>query len=624
LALDDERGSWLFYLAPILALACFLVYLLQIRSQPFLEHLVANPLVYDDEARQILRGLPRSQPFFMSPLYPAFVALVYFLTKGSRAAVIFFQGVLLAANVFLIGSVARRLLTRQMAIGASFAAAFYWSFYYFAGEILPTTLFMSFLLVGLLLFLERSEAGLSRAALPAIAAAGILFLVYAMPSLRNLDRAFRGVSLPMPRGSYLGTFAFFVIFTTGAAALLILIRLSARMGRLGNLLTSGLVLGVSMLLWSGAALVIGLLALTLLRERPGRPKKIGLFVIGIMIPLLASLTHNYFISGEVIPVTSSAGVNLYLGNNPTSDGMDPFKFGEANRIKIEANRLVLSGAKRSAYFRGHAYRFIREQPLEWLRLTGKKLLISMGRIEIDNNADISERRSAWRRFFVPVLHFGIIFPLAMAGVVYMFRTKRQAAILLFGYVGFLAVGIIFFVSERFRLPAVAFLVPLAVLGFRGLVGDGLRRNLRALAIPLSTLVVAATVSNIDFFSLAEHEFPSITINKAHVERLSGNHEEARRLIAIAMEEEPGNAGAYFQLGAIEESEGNIELSFGYYLDSLENDPFFYASYAGAKRILEMLRISAYYLDSYMDALVRGGDHVEAKEKLIDFVGKRTP
>ena len=157
---------WFTLVPPVCAFAVFIVYLLQIRDEPFVRYLVANPLVYDDEARQILGGMPRLQPFFLSPLYPAFMGLAYALSRESRVFLLFVQGMLLAVNVGLLGAASSRLLSRGAAVAAMLIMAFYWSFHYFAGEVLPTTLCLTFLLAGLLLFLERDNERLHHAAIP--------------------------------------------------------------------------------------------------------------------------------------------------------------------------------------------------------------------------------------------------------------------------------------------------------------------------------------------------------------------------------------------------------------------------------------------------------------------------
>jgi 4-amino-4-deoxy-L-arabinose transferase-like glycosyltransferase len=605
--------GWVPYLPPVLAFVLAAVYFLQIRDQAFVEHLVANPLVYDDQAREILAARPPSQPFFLSPLYPAFLAGVYYLSGTSRFVVMICQGVLLAINVWLVGAIAGRLFSRTVALIAAILMTFYWSFYHFAGEMLPTTLCMAFLLAGIFLFLRRDETGTAVVGKAFLLGAIALLCVHAIPFFANIGGLLRGAELPARAGAYYATMAAFLIFVVGVA----IVR------RRGNLMASGTVLGVSALIWGGTVIVIALLAIRLLLSRTRSYARAALFIAGVLVPVAASLSHNYLISREIIPITSSFGVNLFIGNNAATDGMDPFRFGERDHVRIEADRLALGGAARSAFFRDRALQFVRENPGRWLTLAGRKLLISLGRHEVDNNADISERRSAWKYLFLPVLHFGIIFPLGMAGVFYSARRKNDTRVLALAYAGLVLVSVVFFACERFRLPALALLIPLAAFGAVMLVSDIRRRNVRAVLLSVAIIVGAGLVSNIDFFDVAHTEFPSITVNKSYVERLDGNLDEARRLALAALEAESENAGAFHQLGAIAEGEGDLEAAMTHYLDSLGRDPFFYASYAAARRLLERSRISVSYLDAFVAIVIAGKDYSEARTRLIEFVKRRT-
>lgn len=605
----------LLVLAPAaMAFLLFVTYLLQIRNRAFVEYLVANPLVYDSQAHQILRSVPPSQPFFLSPIYPAFVAAIYSLSKGSTLAVLMCQGILLAVNAGLIGMISARLFSKQIALASSVLMTFYWTYYYFAGEMLPTTLCLSFMLVGILLFTCRSEPHVGLAGTVAIAGAGVLFFVHAMPLLANLGDLLGGAALEAPARAYWATGAFLVVFAVGAV--------TVRRG--GNLVASGLTLGISALVWSGTLAVTGLVLLRLLIGRTRGWAEAALFALGVIIPLAASLSHNYLISGDIIPVTSSFGVNFFIGNNASTDGMDPFRFGEGDRVRIEADRLALAGARRSAFFRDRALEFIKERPGDWARLAARKLLISIGRTEIDNNADISERRSAWRRFFVPVVHFGFIFPLAAVGMMSLWGGDRRAMILVLGYLGSLLVCVVFFACERFRLPGITCLLPLAAFGIQSLIDGARRRKKAKMAILIAVLIGAGAASNIDFLGIADTEFPSITVNKSYVERRDGNLEEARVLALMALEHEPRNAGAYFQLGAIQEARSDIRGALIYYIESLESDPFFLAAYRAARRILEHARMNTAYLDAYVDSIIDGGDSAAAKQSLLTYVERRLP
>jgi tetratricopeptide (TPR) repeat protein len=618
----SPKRSWLEYLLPPLGFAIFLVYFFQIRHLGFVTHLVANPLVYDSEARQILEGIPRGRAFFMSPLYPGFVALIYYLGKGNHLAVMLVQGALLALNIHLVRSIASKLFSRWAALGAGMAVTLYWSFYYFAGELVPATLCLTFFLVALLLFLDRPAPARTGIVLAALAGAMLIVTAYSMPALRNLGRLSGGASLPMPRASYTGTLAFFLILLLGSAALTVLSRLPQRISGLCNTAASGFLTGISMLIWSGTLLAAAALTAFLLAKRQGRVTLTAVFLAGLAIPLIAGLAHNHMISGETVPLTTTGGVNLYIGNNEAADGMNPFRIGHANRARIEADRLRLDGARRSAYFRDLALEYIKGNPSDWVKLMGRKLLISLGRTEIDNNADISERKDAWKWFFLPVLHFGVIFPPAMAALVYLFGRKRPGGALLLCYLSFLGVGIILFASERFRLPGIACLIPLAAFGVQSLVEDLRNGKRRIPAVFLAILITAAVISNVDFLKLSGHEFTSIKVNKVHILRRSGNLAEARSSALAIAAADPDEAGVYFQLGAIEEELGNKAEAFTYFLDTLDRDPFYYASYMGAGRILDSVRIDRSYLDAYVEILLNGQDATPARDRLTGFVRSR--
>jgi hypothetical protein len=609
-------------LPPLLAFAFFLVYLMQIKDQAFLRHLVANPLVYDDQAHRMLEGLPRGQPFFLSPLYPAFVALVYAIAGSSRLVLLFAQGALLAVNVGLLGAACSKILSRRATILAMLGMVFYWSFYYFAGEILPTTLCLTFMLAGWLLFVDRDARSLHPVATGSLAFAGVLTIVYALPALKHLGSLLDGRSLPAPPNAYWGTLSVFLVFVPASILLLSLVH-RRRLKPNVNLLASGLLMGFSILIWSGVSLVAGFFALSLLGERRGRPVRILVFALGLAVPVAASMTHNYLISGDLIPVTSSFGVNFFIGNNPASDGMDPFKLGEADAVRIEADRQALAGADRSDFFRKQATSFIGKHPGRWLSLLGTKALVSVSRFGIDNNADISERRDAWTRLFLPLLHFGLVFPLGIAGIRYCLRDRPQAYTLVLGFTGAMAVGLMFFVAERFRLTATVFLIPLAACGLVGLYGDVLARRLGSFAVGIMLVAGGAVVSNVDFLGLSDLEFASIIVNKGHVARLSGDLATARRLVGRALRKEPQNAGAYFQLGAIEEAEGNQPAAMSYYLDTLDRDPFFYAAYANATKLLEANRISLSYIDRYVQSVLADEPHDQLHQDLVEYIMART-
>jgi 4-amino-4-deoxy-L-arabinose transferase-like glycosyltransferase len=610
------------WIPAILASVIFVVYAAQIRGEPFVKYLVANPLVYDRQAGDLLAGLPRDRSFFLSPLYPAFLAAVYFLTGRSRLALLLVQGLLMGINVGLVGLIARSLFSRFTAVVAALLMVFYWSFYYFAGEVLPATLCVGFVLAAVLAFLERNRPRPSRAGMAYLAFAGLLFAVFAVPAVTSLPALVAGTALALPGRAYWAALAFFLVFAVLECLFVLALGPRRRPGTLLNLGCAGSLIGVSGLVWGGTLVLAPILGAMLLVEHGRRRARLAVFLLGLAIPMAAGLAHNYTVSREPVPLTTSFGVNLFIGNNPAGDGMDPFKLGPGDSTRIEADRLALTGMRRSHFFRDQAFRFISGEPARWLRLIGRKAVLSIGRIQIDNNADISERRHAWRYLFLPLVNFGMIFPFAAVGTMHILLRDRKALVLPLGYLGFLVVGLLLFVCERFRLPGIALLIPVAAYGLVGLA-DGIRGRARpGICVSAAVFAIAAVASNVDWLRVSHAEFPSIIVNKAYVERMSGNYSEARKLALTALEREPENAGAYFQLGAIADSLEAPREAIRYYLESLRRDPFHIASYRGARRILENVRVSPSYLDRMIDQALKGEDSRRTEALILGAVAAR--
>jgi hypothetical protein len=61
----------------------------------------------------------------------------------------------------------------------------------------------------------------------------------------------------------------------------------------------------------------------------------------------------------------------------------------------------------------------------------------------------------------------------------------------------------------------------------------------------------------------------------------------------------------------------------FYLDSLDRDPFFYASYNRAMIILETNHLSTSYIDGYISAVLGGKPHDDLHRNMVEYVRSRT-
>ena len=363
--------------------------------------------VYVDLARRVAGGdlLLRSapEPFFVSPLYVYFAALVLFVTGGSLSAIAAVQALLGAAAVWLTGDAARRL--------------------YGGAAALPAALLLA--LTGVVVF---HEAILLQAALdPFLAALALWLLARALESDRVRTFLLAGLSI--------GLFALNrpnVLPWAGVAALLLLVSRGLREGgRLAAAVLLGTAIGASPALLRNLAVA-------------GEPV------------LVSSHGGLNFLVGNG---PGAGGVYRLL------DGITPNIAGQsadAKRVaEAEAGR-TLTARQTSAHFAAKAWSWIAAEPRAAARLFARKVWYVLSGDEAPLNSSFPwyRRESA----LLKLLAVGpwLLGPLGAAGLALglaggsLLRRKDFAVWASFGPAYVLLVAA-FFVATRYRLPlAVAF------------------------------------------------------------------------------------------------------------------------------------------------------------------------
>jgi tetratricopeptide (TPR) repeat protein len=302
---------------------------------------------------------------------------------------------------------------------------------------------------------------------PALVAGGALALYG--PSI-----FYDGELLPTALGTFLGTFALWVTLT--------------QKPQLDRNILAGVVTGLAALALGPLlflAPVLGFFASS--EQRLGRAARAG----RVLVTCLAALVivspvtvFNFRRSGELIPISANAGINLWIGNNPDADRTFAIRPGEAweEMLAEPGQQGVTTAGGQDAYFARKARAFCAEQPLACAAgLARKARLLVVGR-EIPRNEDVYTLRRQSPLLAVTLFRlgsfafpFGVIFPLAVAGLfVGLGRAaeddpRRRVTLATLGAALALAAGpVIFLVAGRYRLP----LVP-ALLLLGGIALDGL-------------------------------------------------------------------------------------------------------------------------------------------------------
>jgi Tfp pilus assembly protein PilF len=192
---------------------------------------------------------------------------------------------------------------------------------------------------------------------------------------------------------------------------------------------------------------------------------------------------------------NAGGVNLYLGNKRTADGMIPeqgrrIAAGERYQDSVEVwAREEYASAMRtqgrvpetdpmaiSKYWTRRAVDEIRAAPASWLRLIAKKCWLTLWNVEVPNNKSFSFLQDEYTWLRVLPVRWVVLLMLAPAGIWAAAKWgNRDGLFILLVYVCFYSAGnIAFFICDRYRYPVWPVM---AVFGGGGLLaGLGMIRH----------------------------------------------------------------------------------------------------------------------------------------------------
>ena len=508
--------KWVICLAVFfVALAVRLGYVLSLRGTPITDVLLIDSETYDRLARLILAGKFHGEEVYaMNPLYPYFLGGVYAVSGASRLAVFVVQAVLDAGSCAMIAWLGWTFFGRATGMLAGLGAVLYGPLVFYCGALLTPTL--------------------------------VLFLVVCALVLLARWRMLRASRLCFWAGVFLGLAA----LGRGSNALLVVLSLGFFRIETGawrrGVKPWGLVL-------VGAALVIGVMAL---RDR--------------------------MVEGHLVPVSANVAA-FYIGHNPEATGlyqMPSFTSGAAFTEEVWGTRDALARklghpltlAQASSWLVHEGMSFALDHPLAEARLLALKFYYFWNRTEAATNLSYYFARdfSAWLRAMP--LHFGLIAPLGLVGIVLQRRRWREHALLHMCWLAGLLTALVFFVSAEYRVPAIPALfvfaanVPVVLVGWMRVwlrrtddetAGNALKGSIqRNVAVALVCLLVFGVFCNVRnerlrFQSLKRVDY----LNFGVLYKDRGDLGRAETMLTRSLAIDPSYGPAYAALADLKHKQG---------------------------------------------------------------------
>ena len=419
-----------------------LVYIFEYRTSPFFDEPVVDAKTYIDQALQIAAGdlWGGSQPFWQPPLYPYWLAFFCWLSPNSYFITIrLAQAFLGSLSCVLIYLIAQKSAAPGIARSAAVVAALYSLFIYFDGELLavPLEVFLNLLLLHSLL-----------------------------KGLDHIDKDRYWLQT-----GFVGGFA----ALTRPNILLFLILLpfllawfqyrSALFRSTGSLIRPALLIGLPILL--------------------------------LIIPVTL---RNYYLSNDLVFISSNGGVNFYLGNNASYDSTVAIHPGKDWDLLV--GQPLLTGAKsaseRSDYFFAQGLSFIKDHPGQYALLLLKKIGLFWSGPEIKRNQNLyyTHEYSILLRLLLwdwgLAFPFGLLGALSIWGIMASWRDLSLPLFVLRSYTLLYIVSIVlFFIASRYRIPVIPILIIFAAIALDDLISRWRRGNRRqAILASLSIGLIA--------------------------------------------------------------------------------------------------------------------------------------
>ncbi len=386
-------------LAPVLlTLLIRLLFILEVRHLPYswVSHFVVDSWAYHRWALEIIGGnFWGSDVFFLRPIYPYLLALLYKVFGQKVIVVQVFQALIATASCFLLYRCAERIFKRFAAFVAGIGFALCGVLTFYTGALLYVEITTFFTLLTLYLLTSNHAPLTTRRLL----FAGITFglLVICRPELLLL--------------------APFLLFY--------LLRDKIPFKRVA---------------------LFSLICLLTIAAVPIR----NFLIARDMVFFTAHSGINFYYGNN------PAADGTWQSPPELSTGLG-FSHERLKKVAKTVNGRELTWSQASSYWTKKGINYILTHPWNWLQLLLRKFLLFWSNYEIPNNYYQETVRPFSRVLKVAFINFGAVAALGIIGMFFARRNRRALLVYLF-ILGYLTSSLIFYVLSRLRAPVIPLLL----------------------------------------------------------------------------------------------------------------------------------------------------------------------
>lgn len=222
------------------------------------------------------------------------------------------------------------------------------------------------------------------------------------------------------------------------------------------------------------------------------------FAVAVMAVVLPWTFRNYLVHGQLVPISTNGGCNLYYGNNPETPLQHSWEYSSMNEKKASSELFRFSGGDpvlRNRLGYKLALRYIMRRPdLFIVRAVGK--VMDMWEIDRVPIGRMKDGYYPWMSKFMKVgasgmigTYYAAIVSLGMIGLIGSSRDRWWWLTLIF-LVGFSLIHALIYGHTRYRMPLMPFMALYVPTEMRKLARKGLAVTLTLfLAVWIRQLII---------------------------------------------------------------------------------------------------------------------------------------
>ena len=286
----------------------------------------------------------------------------------------------------------------------------------------------------------------------------------------------------------------------------------------------------------------------------GRRRLWPSFAVALVLTLSPLALRNHMVQGGPLPFQGAW--SFYMGANPEADGTPYVRQGlQWQRHELLPLRAgFVEPISRGFFYLQSGLDFTADNPAKYLHLLYRKFRLFWNAFEIPVSSDLSYYREHSILHRILLINFGVVAPLALAGL--LLGGRRDAPyLLLWAFVLVsLATGMIFTVSARYRVPAAPFLIIFAAHAFWQLATLVRARDRPRAAIFAAVLAAAAALvhTGVDARQV-DHVRPGFLMGMVHYR--SGDYPRAEQAYTTSLAKDPGDPDLLNGLGTVYAAQG---------------------------------------------------------------------